>query len=82
MLPGFDVTAWFAVVGPAGLPKDVVEKLNTATTAALGQADLKVRLATIGITPMPMAPEQLKTFIGTEIVKWTRLVKDANIQPE
>ena len=82
VLPGFDVTAWFAMVGPAGMPKDVVDKLNTATTAALGQADLKVRLATIGITPMPMAPEPLKTFIGTEIIKWTRLVKDANIQPE
>ena len=33
-------------------------------------------------TPMPMPPDQLKTFIGTEITKWARIVKDANIQPE
>lgn len=82
LLPGFDVTAWFAVVGPAGLPKDVTDKLDAATDQALKQPELKAKLANIGISPMPMPPEQLKTFIGTEITKWTRIVKDANIQPE
>ncbi len=82
VLPGFDVTAWFAVVGPAGLPKDVVDRFDSATEQALKQPELKNRLSSVGITPMLMPPEQLKTFIGTEIVKWTRIVKDANIQPE
>ena len=82
VLPGFDITAWFAMVGPAGLPKEVVDKLDGATELALKQPDLKAKLATIGISPMLMPPDQLKTFIGTEIVKWTRIVKDANIQPE
>ena len=82
VLPGFDITAWFAIVGPAGLPRDVVDKLNAATTQALKQPELKEKLANIGISPMPMAPDQLKTFIGTEIVKWTRIVKDAGIEPE
>jgi len=82
LLPGFDVTAWFAVVGPAGLPKDVTDKIDAATDQALKQPELKAKLANIGISPMPMPPEQLKTFIGTEITKWTRIVKDANIQPE
>ena len=82
VLPGFDITAWFAIVGPAGMAKEVVDKLNAATTSALAQPELKARLANIGITPMPMAPEPLKGFIATEITKWVRLVKDANIQPE
>ena len=82
ILPGFDITAWFAMVGPAGMPKDVVDKLNTATTQLLRQPDMKDKLANIGLSPMPMPPPQLKTFVGTEITKWTRLVKDANIQPE
>ncbi len=82
VLPGFDITAWFAIVGPPGMPKDVVDKLNATTNAALAQPELKTKLAGIGIAPMPMAPEQLKTFIGTEVTKWVRLVKDANIQPE
>ncbi len=81
-LPGFDITAWFAIVGPAGLPKDVVDKLNAATSQALKQPELKDKLGNIGLSPMPMSPPELKTFIGAEIVKWTQIVKDANIQPE
>ncbi len=82
VLPGFDITAWFAIVGPAGIPKDVVDKLNAATTQVLKAPEMKERLATIGLTPMPMPPEQLRTFIGTEIVKWTRLAREASVQPE
>ena len=82
VLPGFDVTAWFAMVGPAGLPKEAVDKLHLATEQALKQTELKTRLANVGITPMPMPPDQLKSFIASEITKWVRIVKDANIQPE
>jgi tripartite-type tricarboxylate transporter receptor subunit TctC len=82
ILPGFDITAWFAIVGPAGIPKDVVDKLNAATTQALKTSEMKEKLAHIGLSPMPMPPAQLKTFIGTEVVKWTRLVKDAGVEPE
>ena len=81
-LPGFDITAWFAIVGPAGLPKEVVNSLNGATNTAIKSPELKEKLANIGISPVPMRPEELQTFIGTEITKWTRLVKDANITPE
>lgn len=81
-LPGFEVMAWFAMVGPAGLPKEVTDKLDMATEQALKQPELRTRLATIGITPMHMSPDQLKVFIASEITKWTRIVKDANIQPE
>ena len=82
ILPGFDITAWFAIVGPAGMPKDVVDKLNGATTQALKTGEMKEKLAHIGLSPMPMPPAQLKTFIGAEVVKWTRLVKDAGVEPE
>ena len=82
VLPGFDITAWFGIVGPAGMPRDVVDKLNAATTQVLKTPEMKDRLATIGLTPMPMAPEPFKGFIATEIVKWTRLAREANVQPE
>lgn len=81
-LPGFDLTSWFGIVGPAGIPRDVVDKLNAAITQALKQPEVKANLATLGTTPMPLAPEQLKAFIGTEIAKWIRLARDANLQPE
>ena len=82
VLPGFDITAWFAIVGPAGMPKAVVDKLNLATNQAIKLPDLKEKLATVGISPISMQPEQLKTYISAEIVKWTQIVKDAKITPQ
>jgi len=82
VLPGFDITAWFAVVGPAGMPRDAVERLNGAIGQALRQPEFREKLAAIGLSPVIMTPEQLKGFIATEIVKWTRIVKEAEIQPE
>ncbi len=80
-IPGYDITAWFAMVGPAGLPKDVVDKLYKASAAALQNTDLTKRFGTAGITPMSMPPAELKGYIASEIDKWKQLVKDANIQP-
>lgn len=81
-MPGFDITAWFALVGPAGMPKDVVDKLNTAMAQALKTKETQDKLAGIGIQPMVMSPDQLKAFMTSEVSKWVRLVKEANIQPE
>ena len=81
-MPGFDITAWFAIVGPAGVPKDVVDKLNHAVGQALKNPEAMEKLASIGMQPMPLTPEQLKAFMGSEVAKWIRLVKDANLQPE
>ena len=81
-LPGFDFPSWLGLVGPAGMPREVVDKLNGMVHQALQQPESRDKLATIGMTPMLMAPDQFKGFIGTEVVKWVRLAKDANVQPE
>lgn len=81
-MPGFDITAWFALLGPTGMSKDVVDKLNAAMGQALKTKDTQDKLAGIGIQPMVMSPEQLKAFMASEVSKWVRLVKEANIQPE
>ena len=82
-IPGFDdVVGWIAIAGPAGLPKDVADKLGAAVGQALQQSEVKTRLNTFGLSPMPMSPEQLKAFIGKEVPKWVRMAKEANIQPE
>ncbi len=81
-VPGFDITAWFAVVGPAGMPKPVVDKLNAAIVALLEKPDAKERFAAIGMAPMPLSPDKLKAFMASEIAKWQRLVKEANVTPE
>ena len=67
---------------PAGTPKEIVDKLHAATTKALANAEVKEKLAGVGLTPMPMAPADLQKFIVSEITKWTQLTKDAGIEPE
>jgi tripartite-type tricarboxylate transporter receptor subunit TctC len=81
-MPGFEITAWFAIVGPAGMPRDVVDKLNAAVGQALKNPEAREKLAGIGIQPTPQTPEQLKAFMASEVSKWVRLAKEANIQPE
>ena len=81
-IPVFDITAWFALVGPAGMSKDVVDKLNASIGQALKSKETQDKLAGIGIQPMIMSPDQLKTFMASEVSKWVRLVREANIQPE
>ena len=80
--PGFDISAWFAIVGPANMPRPVVDRLYAATQKALLQPEVKDKLASIGQVPMALAPDALKSFIAAEVLKWQRLAKDANIQPE
>jgi tripartite-type tricarboxylate transporter receptor subunit TctC len=82
VVPGYNITAWFAIVGPAKLPKPVIDKLHAATAKALGQADVKERLASVGLAPMALTPEQLKAFMTSEVAKWQRLAKEAGIEPE
>lgn len=82
VLPGYNITAWFAIAAPAGTPKPVVDALHAAASKALTQPDVKERLAGIGIAPMPMTPAELSQFISTEVVKWTKLTKEAGIEAE
>jgi tripartite-type tricarboxylate transporter receptor subunit TctC len=81
-LPGFDFPSWVGLVGPAGMSKELVDKLNAAVAQALRHPDVATRLSTIGMTPMLMSAEQFKGVIAEETVKWIRLAREANIQPE
>ena len=81
--PAFeDITGWIAVTGPPGMPREVVDKLSAAMQVALQQPEVKSRLAFFGLSPMPMTPDPLRGFIQSEIPKWGRLARTANIQPE
>jgi len=80
--PGFDITAWLAVFGPAKLPPEIVAKLNAAITGALAKPEMLEKLTATGMQPMVQTPEQLKTFVVDEIAKWKELARVANIQPQ
>lgn len=80
--PGYDFPSWVGLIGPAGMPKDVVVRLNAAVAKALETAEVKEKLTGIGMTPMALTPEQFGNVIATDSAKWVRLAREANIQPE
>ncbi|MCC6196881.1 MAG: tripartite tricarboxylate transporter substrate binding protein [Burkholderiales bacterium] len=80
--PGFDFGAWNALMGPAGMPRDAVVRINAAMNAALKQKDVIEKYAEAGTIPLVMTPEDVKAYIEAEVGKWTRLAREANIQPE
>jgi tripartite-type tricarboxylate transporter receptor subunit TctC len=77
---GFDAMQWYGSVGPAGLPADVVKRLNDTQVAVLKDPELRERLAVEAVEPMPMSPDQFGQFIRDDIQRWTVLAKARKIQ--
>jgi tripartite-type tricarboxylate transporter receptor subunit TctC len=81
-LPGFEVTSWYGVFGPAGLPGDIVVKLNSEIGSAVTAPDVKERLAALGAEPSVKAPDQFARYVRQEITKWAKVVKDSGAKAE
>ena len=81
-LPGFDIDAWLATLGPKGLPEAISRRLHEATVRALAKPDVQARLAAQGFTPSLLGPAESVPFIKAEVAKWAKLSKQAGIQPE
>ena len=80
-LPGFEAETWWGIVAPAGTPHAILAKLNAAARQALANDDTKKRFADLGMTNGGSSPEELDAYIKSEIAKWSKVIKDANIQP-
>ncbi len=81
-LPGYELIAWFALVAPASTPAPVVARLHDLTAKSLAKPEVKARFDALGTDVAPMNPAELGRFIQSEISKWSRMVKEAGIQPE
>jgi tripartite-type tricarboxylate transporter receptor subunit TctC len=81
-LPGYDFASWSALVGPAGMPRDVVNRINTAMAQVLKQKDIADKFAQGGSVPLIMTPEELQAHIESEIAKWVRVARDAKIEAQ
>lgn len=77
--PGFDVAVWHGLIGPKGIPKDIVAKLNKFTLEALSDPVTAEQLATDGLTPAKDSPEEFSQLIETEVKRWGELVKARGI---
>ena len=78
--PGYEVDQWYGVSTSSGVPQPIVRKLNLAIVEALRQPDVATRLAADGSTPVGSSPAQFNAHIKSEIAKWQKLVKEANLQ--
>lgn len=81
-VPGYEVTVWFGIVGPAGMKPEIVRKLSSELNAILRMDDVKRRFQDQGVDPVGGSPSQFADHIRSEIQKWAKVVKDANIQPQ
>jgi len=79
-VPGYNSSAWFGLVAPAGTPKPVVDKLSAETQRILKLPDVNERLSALGAEPVGDRPEQFATHIKSEIAKWAKVIKDANVE--
>ncbi len=79
-LPGYDLTSWYAVVVPAGTPKDIIATLNSALLRAMADVELKSKIEAMGGILAPGTPEQLRQHLQQETVRWSRLVQQANVK--
>ena len=79
-VPGYDSGVWYAVLAPAGTPREIIAKLNGEIIRALNQPDFRGLLTNNTIDPIGSTPEQLGAHIRSEIKKYAKVVKDANLQ--
>ena len=79
-LPGFEASVWYAMLAPTGTPEPVIAKLNAATNDFLKTAQAKELFEKLGIDVAGGAPNDLRTFVSSEIEKWAPIIKSANIE--
>ena len=79
-IPGFEAATWFGIVAPAGTPREIVARLNAEVRRVLGPPDIRQRFAELGMTIGAGSADEFDVFIRTEIAKWSKVIKDADIR--
>jgi tripartite-type tricarboxylate transporter receptor subunit TctC len=80
-VPGFEVSAWFGLFAPAGVPQPIVERLNADVTAILKSPEMQKQLHDLGAEPELGTPAQYASFAKAEAAKWAQTVKGAGLAP-
>ena len=74
-LPGYEIGSWQGVFGPAGIPPEIVKRLNTEIVKIINAPDVQKKLVELGAEPVANSPEEFAAFVKTEVVKWGDVVK-------
>jgi tripartite-type tricarboxylate transporter receptor subunit TctC len=81
-ITNFDMDSWAAMFAPANTPPEIVTRLNAELRKIIDDSDLRGRLGALGFEAFSSTPEELGEFVKVQLVKWTRMIKDAGIEPE
>jgi tripartite-type tricarboxylate transporter receptor subunit TctC len=81
-VPGYEVVLWHGLIGPKGMPKPIVDKLNAEVGKILKLQDANEQLQADGVAPAGGSPEQFRQTIAKEIAVWKKVAKDANVKVE
>ena len=79
---GYEASVWLALLGPAGMPKEVVNKLNAEIVKVMNSPDTKKALYDAGVEPTPSSPEAMSSYMAQEMDRWGKVVKDIGIKIE
>ena len=78
-VPGFVMTSWWGMFGPAGLPQPIVSRLNTELTRILKLPDVQKTFATLGVDAATSTPEELAAFVKSEVPRYAKLIEEIGI---
>jgi len=81
-VPGYEMAVWYGAYGPAGLPKDIVEKLNAEINRILFRPEVKSRMADVAVEVAASTPQELAALTLSDAEKWGRIIKDLRISAQ
>jgi tripartite-type tricarboxylate transporter receptor subunit TctC len=81
-VPGFEASTWWGVLGPAGLPPDVLDRLNAAIVKIMAIRDVRERMETLGADPATSTPKEYQALIEKELVQYGQIVKRSGMKLE
>jgi tripartite-type tricarboxylate transporter receptor subunit TctC len=78
-MPDLLIENWYGMVGPAGLPPEIIAKINSIAREAMSDASVKDKLADQGLTLVPDTPDEFRAYIASETQKWAKVIKDSGV---
>jgi tripartite-type tricarboxylate transporter receptor subunit TctC len=75
----FEVVSWYGILAPAATPRDIVNRLNAEWIKIAAMPDTKVKMESAGVEPLSSTPEQFADFIKSETLRWSKVIREANI---
>jgi tripartite-type tricarboxylate transporter receptor subunit TctC len=81
-IPGFEIGTWYGLAAPAGTPKPAIDKLNAETNRALKLPEVIEQFRIQGYQPIGGTPDEMNAQIKADVERWTKIIRDAGIEPQ